>query len=100
MKPVTFTCTLPSLAHQWMVPSLNISRSLSPADEQSGVPPDPPFQFAVTEVMAGSLTSTAVFTTTENLNGTLVLCRDSNLMLPDDQNRTTLVPKEGLVCLQ
>ena len=87
MDPVTFTCTLSSTSHQWMVPSLNISRSLAPAD-QGMTFSDPPFQFAVTEVMTGSLTSTAVFNTTENLNGTLVLCRDGNLILPDNQNRT------------
>jgi len=89
---VTFTCTIPSLAHWWEVPSLGITpRSLTPSD-LNGVSPDPPFQFAVIEVIPGtSITSTATVTATANLNGTNVFCRDGNLVLPDPQNATIVV---------
>ena len=89
---VTFTCTIPSLAHRWEVPSLGITpRSLTPSD-LNGVSPDPPFQFAVIEVIPGtSITSTATVTATANLNGTNVFCRDGNLLLPDPQNATIVV---------
>ena len=85
---VTFTCTVPSLAHQWTVPSLSITRALNPASQQDGVPPDPPFQFSVTEVVTGFITSTATVNATADLDGILVVCRDGNLMLPDNQNST------------
>ena len=72
---VTFTCTISSVGHQWNIPSLNITRGLLPSSE-GRVIPDPPFQFTVTEVMTGSITSTATVTATVDLNGTLVVCRD------------------------
>ena len=87
-ESVTFTCTVPSLAHQWTVPSRSIVRALNPASQQDGVPPAPPFQFSVVEVMTGSITSIATVNATADLNGTLVVCRDGNLMLPDNQNST------------
>ena len=96
METVTFTCTVSSLSHQWMVPSLNISRSLAPAD-QGMTFTDSQFRFVIMSVSAGSITSTAVFNATEDLNGTLVLCRDGNLMLPDDQNRIINLRGEYMV---
>jgi len=96
METVTFTCTVSSTAHQWMVPSLNISRSLIPADLGMTFT-DIQFQFAIMSVRTGSITSTAVFNATEDLNGTLVLCRDGNLVLPDDQNRTINLRGEYMV---
>ena len=95
METVTFTCTVSSLSHQWMVPSLSISRSLAPADQ--GMPfTDSPFQFAIMSVGTESITSTAVFNATEDLNATLVLCRDGNLRVPD-QNRTIDLRGEYMV---
>ena len=48
---------------------------------------DPPFQFAIVQVMTGFITSTATVTATADLNGTLVMCQDGIGMLPD-QNST------------
>ena len=96
METVTFTCTVSSLSHQWMVPSRSISRSLAPADQDMTFT-DSPFQFAIMSVGAASITSTAVFNATEDLNGTLVLCRDGNLILQDDQNRTINLRGEYMV---
>ena len=85
---MTFTCTIPSNGHQWDIPSLNISRSLRPRDQGRVITDHPPFQFTVTEVVAGtSITSTATVAATTDLNGTLVSCRDGIGMLPD-QNIT------------
>ena len=96
METVTFTCTLSSLSHQWMVPSLSISRAFVPAD-QGMTFTDAQFRFAIMSVSTGSITSTAVFTAAEDLNGTLVLCRDGNLILPDDQNRNIKLRGEYMV---
>ena len=82
---VTFTCTILASALQWMVPSLGITRALVPSN-QGKVFSDPPFQFTVTEVMTGSITSTATVNATTNLNGTLVVCQDGFEM--QDQNST------------
>ena len=80
---VTFTCTIPSPGHQWNIPSLSISRSLLRYDQGRVISDHPPFQFNVTEVMTGSITSTATVTATADLNGTLVVCRDGVGTLPD-----------------
>ena len=96
METVTFTCTVSSLSHQWMVPSRSISRSLIPAD-QGMTFTDLQFRFAIMSVGAASITSTAVFDATEDLNGTLVLCRDGNLILQDNQNRTINLRGEYMV---
>ena len=55
---------------------------------------DPPFQFTVTEVMTGSITSTATVTATVDLNGTLVVCQDCVRMLPD-QSKTINISENG-----
>ena len=91
---MTFTCTVSSLAHQWSVPSLNISRALLASS--MGVFSDPPFQFSVTEVRTGSITSTAAVIATADLNGTLVVCQDGLGMLLD-QNSTINLRGEHIV---
>ena len=94
-ESVTFTCTIPSNGHQWDISSLNISRSLLP-DDQGHVFSDPPFQFTVTEVMTGtSITSTATVTTTADLNGTLVVCRDGIGILPDQISTISIIGENG-----
>ena len=87
---MTFTCTVQSSAHRWEVPSLEISRSLLPGD-QGLVHSDPPFQFTVTETMAGFITSTATVNATTNLNATLVVCQDGNRMLADQNNTIKII---------
>ena len=87
---VTFTCTIESSAHRWEVPSLEIYRSLIIGD-QGWVYSDSPFQFTVTEVMAGSITSTATVNATTNLNDTLVVCQDGNRMLTDQNNTINII---------
>ena len=94
-ESVTFTCTVPSLAHQWQVPSLGITRALLPSSE-GRVISDPPFQFAVGQVMTGFITSTATVTVTAELNGTLVMCQDGIGMLPD-QNSTIYLKGEHMM---
>ena len=95
---VIFTCTVPSLAHRWSVPSLNNSRSLLPGD-QGQVISDPPFQFSVTEVRTGtSITSTATVTATADLNGTLVVCQDGIGIEPDQNSTINLRGKLGVTC--
>ena len=87
---MVFTCALESIAHRWEVPSLGITRSLTPADKYD-VFSDGPFQFNVTEVVTvTSITSTATFTATTNLNGTLVVCRDGNQRHADKNNTINL----------
>ena len=86
-ESVTFTCTVPSVAHRWSVPSLGIFHSLLPND-QGQVISSPPFQFSVTGIVSGtSITSTVTVTSTGDLNGTLVVCQDGIGMFPD-QNIT------------
>ena len=72
---MTFQCKIPSVGHQWDIPSLNITRDLLPISE-GRVITDPPFQFTVTEEITGNITSTATVTATVDLNGTQVVCRD------------------------
>ena len=94
---VTFTCTVPSLGHQWRVPSFDIAQSLLPGD-QGQVFSDPPFQFAVTEVRIGtSITSTATVNVTANLNGTLFVCQDGIGMLPDQSITINLQGEHGIM---
>ena len=96
---VTFTCTVPSLAHWWSVPSFDIARSLLPAD-QGRVMSDPPFQFSVTGTVPGtSITSTATVTATADLIGTLVLCQDGIGMFPDQNSTINLNGEHGVMCL-
>ena len=87
---MTFTCTIPSLGHQWNIQSLGISRSLLRHD-QGRVISDHPFQFNVTEVMTGSITSTATVTATADLNGTLLVCQDGVGTLPDQSSIINLI---------
>ena len=75
-----------ALGHQWSVLSFNITQALHATDMNSFF--DPPFEFGVFMVDQGtSITSIARVTATENLNGTLVLCRDGAGMEPE-QNIT------------
>ena len=92
---VTFTCTVSSVGHQWEIPFLNISRSLLPNDQGRVITDHPPFQFSVTRVMTGSITSTATVSATTDLNGTLVTCRDGIGMLPDQQKIINIVGKHS-----
>ena len=98
-ESVTFTCTVPSRSHQWRVPSLSITRIISPVQQSAAAPP---FQFAATEVVPGvNITSTVTVNATTDLNGTLVVCQDGLGILPDNQNSTiTLIGEHGvIVCL-
>ena len=88
---MTFTCTVPSLGHQWSVPSLGISRSLLPRDQGRVITDHPPFQFNVTEVMTGSITSTITVTATADLNGTLLVCQDGVGTLPDQSSIINII---------
>ena len=93
---VTFTCTVPSLAHLWSVPSLDIARSLLPGD-LGRVVSDPPFQFSVTEVRTSTfITSTATVTATADLNGTLVVCEDGIGIEPDKNSTINIRCKLGV----
>ena len=96
--PVTFTCTVPSLAHQWRISSLGITRALLPSSEGQ-VFSDPPFQFAITEVRTDtSITSTATVNVTEDLNGTLIVCEDGNLVFPDQNSTINLRGELEMTC--
>ena len=97
-ESVTFTCTMSSLGHDWQIPSLNISRGLLHRNKDM-VFSDPPFQFTVTEVVPGtSITSTATINVTEDLNSTLVVCRDGLLVLPDQNSTINLRGELEIVC--
>ena len=93
---MTFTCTISSVAHDWMVPSLNISRAL--VSSSTGRFPDPPFEFAVTQRMGTTVTeSTAVVTVNADLNGTLVLCRDAAGIVPEQNSTINLRGEHAVV---
>ena len=87
---MTFTCTISSVGHQWDIQSLGISRSLLPRDQGRVIYDHTPFQFNVTEVMTGSITSTATVNATADLNGTLVVCRDGVGTLSDQRSTINL----------
>ena len=90
-ESVTFTCTIPSLGHQWNIQSLGISRSLLHRDQGRVITDHPPFQFNVTEVIPGtSITSTATVNATADLNGTLIVCRDGVGTLSDQRSTINL----------
>ena len=95
---VTFTCTIPSNGHQWSIPSRGIFQSLLPRD-QGRVILNSPFQFTVTEVMTGSIISTATVTATADLNGTVLLCQDAIGMLPNQNNTINIIGKHSVLCL-
>ena len=87
---VIFTCTIPSVGHQWDIPSLNINRDLLPLSHDREIT-DPPFQFNVTEVIPlTSITSTATVTATADLNGRLIVCRDGVRMVLEQCNTIKL----------
>ena len=94
-ESVTFTCTIPSNGHQWNIPSLTITCELVRRD-QGRVITNHPFQFTVTEVMTGSITSTATVTATVDLNGTVVVCRDG-IGMETEQHST--IKLSGELCL-
>ena len=56
----------------------------------------PPFLFNVTEAMTESITSTATVNATVDLNGTIVVCRDSIGMETEQRNTIKL---RGELCL-
>ena len=101
-ESMTFTCTIPSLGHQWNIPSLGISRSLLRHDQGRVITDHPPFQFNVTEVMTESITSTATVNATADLNGTLVVCRDGVGTLSDQSSTINLRGEYSIlfVCMQ
>ena len=86
-----FTCTVPSVGHQWNIPSLNITRGLLPSSQGRVISDHPPFQFTVIEVMTGHITSTATLTATTDLNGTVVVCQDGIGMEADQHNTINLI---------
>jgi len=89
-ETVTFTCTISSTVHDWSATPLGAPRTLA-AGGLGRVVSDPPFEFNVTEVMTGSITSTATVNATINLNGTLVSCQDgSGMMLPGQSSTINL----------
>ena len=93
---MTFTCTISSVGHQWNIPSLNITCELLPSS-QGRVITDSPFQFTATEVMTGSITSTATVNTTVDLHGTPVVCRDS-VRRETEQHNTINIIGEHVAC--
>ena len=93
---VTFTCTIPSVGHQWKIPSLKITRELLPSSHGRVITDHPPFQFTVTEVIPGvSITSTGTVTATIDLNGTLVVCRDGIGMEREQRNTIGIIGEHG-----
>ena len=97
-ESVIFTCTISSLAHRWEIPSRDIIQSLLRGD-LGRVISKPPFQFTVTEVMTGSITSTATVNATPDLNGTTILCQDGTGMLPDQSSSINIIGKHSVLCL-
>ena len=96
---MTFTCTIPSVGHQWHIPFLNISRSLLPND-QGRVFSDAQFHFTITDVVMGtSIKSTATVTVTTELNGTLVVCRDGIGMLPDQNSSINILGEHSVLLI-
>ena len=93
---MTFTCTISSNGHQWNIPSLNITCELLRRDQGRVITNYPPFQFNVTRVNSGSITSTATVTATVNLNGTLVVCWDGVKLETEQRNTIKL---SGELCL-
>ena len=94
-EQMVFTCTVPSLAHQWKIPSLNITQTLALSSQPQS---DHPFEFNVTEVVPGtSITSTATVNVTADLNGTLVLCKDGNLVLLNQNTTINLRGEHAVV---
>ena len=90
-ESVTLTCTVPSTAHQWNIPSLGITQSLLPRDE-GRVFSEPPFQFTVTRVITGSIIiSTATVNATADLDATLVLCQGGTGMEPDQNSTLNII---------
>ena len=75
----------------WHIQSLNITRELLPGSRGGVISDHPPFQFAVTEVVTGSITSTATVTATDDLNGTLVVCQDGIGMEPEQRNTINII---------
>jgi len=97
---VTFTCTISSTSHQWVVSSLGIDRTLAPVN-QGGVITDPPFQFMVTVAIPGtSIISTATVNASENLNNTFVSCRDGNVIRPDQNNTIIIIGERAEICIR
>ena len=72
---------------------LDITQSLLPGD-LSRVISHYQFQFTVTEVMTGSITSTATVNVTADLNGTLVVCQDGVGMLPEQNNTINVIGEQ------
>ena len=88
-----FTCATQSISHRWEVPSLSIAWSLTPADKDT-VYTDTPFVFTVTEVVTGtSITLTATVNATADLNGTLVVCQDGDLILAEKNDTINILGK-------
>lgn len=91
---VRLNCTVPSLSHYWNDSSRYGGRSLTRAD-QGSVIQDPLFNFSVADAIPGSsIITTAVATVPQELNGTIVSCRDGFWLLPDTQSWVILVTGE------
>ena len=91
---VTFTCTVPAVAHSWDIPSL-VDVSITRQDPTFPRPGDPASPFAITitadEGGVNPILTALSVTSFAGLNGANITCSDANQIEDEAQDATALV---------
>ena len=89
-QEVTYTCTVPAIAHAWIIYTLPnpISKSITRVTTEDSAPP---FSFQTVQDNANGIVTAISVTAFPELNGTVISCRDGNVLGGDMQETTAMV---------
>ena len=89
---VTYTCTLPTVSHAWMIPSLGFIETITRTTPTFSEPPSP-FSIVTTADGGGAnpITTALSVTSFAGLNGANITCGDPSQILNETQDTTVVV---------
>ena len=92
---VTFTCTVPAVAHSWDIPSLGLDASITRNTPTFSRPGDPSSRFSIVTTVDGGganpITTELSVISFAGLNGTNITCSDANQIVTEHQSTIAIV---------
>ena len=89
---VTYTCTVPAVAHTWSIPSLGFSDTITRTSPTFDDPASP-FSIVITADGGGAnpITTALSVTSFAGLNGANITCSDGNELITETQDTIAMV---------
>ena len=92
---VTYTCTVPAVAHDWEILSLGFTATINRNNPTFPRPTNPPSPFTIVTTADGNgsnpITTALSVTSFAGLRGEDIICTDGNLVSRETRNATAMV---------